>query len=169
MTFHADSYRSGKKRISMSLRQQDGGSLVEFAIIAPLLFVILFGIIEFGILIYDKAMLTNAAREGARVGSLFGGGGIQVIHNADGTTDTLVLRAGPDEIESKVREWCEAHLISFGPGSNLEIIQDPREASLSVTVIYPFRFLVFSNLMAFIGGSLEDSIQLSARSVMRLE
>ena len=44
---------------------------MEFAIIAPLLFIILFGIIEFGILIYNKAMITNASREGARAGIVF--------------------------------------------------------------------------------------------------
>ena len=55
----------------MMIRDEHGGSLVEFAVIAPLLFVILFGIIEFGILIYDKAVITNASREGARAGIVF--------------------------------------------------------------------------------------------------
>ena len=53
------------------VRDEQGGSLVEFAIVMPLLFVILFGIIDFGILLYDKAMITNASREGASAGIVF--------------------------------------------------------------------------------------------------
>lgn len=45
-----------------------GTSVVEFAIILPVLMVIVFGIIEFGILFYNKAVITNASREGARFG-----------------------------------------------------------------------------------------------------
>jgi Flp pilus assembly protein TadG len=32
---------------------------------------LLFGIIEFGIILYDKAMITNASREGARAGIVY--------------------------------------------------------------------------------------------------
>ena len=45
---------------------QRGAAAVEFAIVLPLLLVFVFGIIEFGFLLYDKAVITNASREGAR-------------------------------------------------------------------------------------------------------
>ena len=48
------------------LRSQDGGALVEFAVVLPLLLLILFGFIESGILIYNKQVVTNASREVAR-------------------------------------------------------------------------------------------------------
>ena len=47
---------------------QRGASAVEFALILPLLIVLTFGIIEFGLLMYNQQVLTNAAREGARYG-----------------------------------------------------------------------------------------------------
>ena len=47
---------------------QNGASTVEFAMILPFLLVILFGIMEFGIILYDKAVITNASREAARSG-----------------------------------------------------------------------------------------------------
>ena len=53
------------------IRCQRGAAAVEFAIIAPLLFTIIFGIIEFSLLFYDKAVITNASREGARFGIVF--------------------------------------------------------------------------------------------------
>ncbi len=43
-----------------------GASLVEFAIIAPLLLLLLFGIIEFGLTFNDYQSIRQGAREGAR-------------------------------------------------------------------------------------------------------
>ncbi|MGD8892889.1 MAG: pilus assembly protein, partial [Desulfobacterales bacterium] len=50
------------------IEDQNGATVVEFAIILPLLIVFLFGIIEFGLLLYNKQVITNASREGARAG-----------------------------------------------------------------------------------------------------
>ena len=52
----------------MKIKSENGASAVEFALVMPLLFVLIFGIIEFGIFLYDKAVITNASREGARAG-----------------------------------------------------------------------------------------------------
>lgn len=43
-----------------------GAALVEFAVLAPLFFAILIGIIEFGRAIMVAQLMTNASREGAR-------------------------------------------------------------------------------------------------------
>ena len=47
-----------------------GVAAVEFAIVFPLMLLLMFGIIEFGTMMYDQIMVTNAAREGARWGSV---------------------------------------------------------------------------------------------------
>jgi Flp pilus assembly protein TadG len=151
------------------LRGQKGASLVEFAVIAPLLFLIIFGIIEFGILIYDNAMLTNASREGARTGILFR---YPALDNAG--IETLV--------NGVVSHYCQDHLISFGTDStlNIEIEMDTRSIEIApgvfttdnvlmVNVQYPFRFLVFSNVLALIGGNIQDAFNLRAQTVMRRE
>jgi Flp pilus assembly protein TadG len=52
----------------MKLKDQKGASAVEFAIILPFLVVLVFGIIEFGLLLYNQQVITNASREGARAG-----------------------------------------------------------------------------------------------------
>src|SRR5919106_284496 len=52
------------------LREERGASAVEFAIIASLLLMILFGTITFGITFNRIQGLQSAAREGARLGSL---------------------------------------------------------------------------------------------------
>ena len=50
------------------IKDQKGAAIVEFAIVLPLLVLLVFGIIEFGILLYNQSVITNASREGARAG-----------------------------------------------------------------------------------------------------
>ena len=48
-----------------------GQSLVEFALVLVPLFLILLGIIQFGFIFNSYVTITNAAREGARTGTVF--------------------------------------------------------------------------------------------------
>lgn len=53
-------------------RARTGQNLVEFALVAPLLFLFTFGIMEFGWAFYVYSELSNAAREGARYAAVHG-------------------------------------------------------------------------------------------------
>lgn len=53
-------------------RRQRGQSLVEFALVAPLLLLVIFGTIEFSFLYQTANTVNFAAREGARVGAVLG-------------------------------------------------------------------------------------------------
>jgi len=56
-----------KKSLLFRLKKNDSGaSIVEFAVIAMLLFAVLFGIIEFGWIFNGYITLTSAAQEGVR-------------------------------------------------------------------------------------------------------
>ncbi len=48
--------------------KQKGAQAVEFALVLPFFILILFAVLDFGILVYNKAIITNASREGARSG-----------------------------------------------------------------------------------------------------
>ena len=74
---------------------QRGVSAIEFAIVLPVLLAILLGIVNYGLLMYNQAVITNAAREGARWAS---------IHNTAATGD---------EACDVARNYAEDHLISF--------------------------------------------------------
>lgn len=50
-------------------RGESGAAMVEFAIVLPLLLVLVLGIIDFGRALFVLNNLTNAAREGARFGA----------------------------------------------------------------------------------------------------
>jgi Flp pilus assembly protein TadG len=52
------------------LRREDGAAMVEFAIIAPLLFALIFAIIDFGRALFLMNNLTAAVREGARLAAV---------------------------------------------------------------------------------------------------
>lgn len=47
---------------------QRGTALVELALVAPIIVTVLFGMVEFGLIVYSKGVIANASREGARYG-----------------------------------------------------------------------------------------------------
>ena len=49
-----------------------GAELIEFALVFPLLLLVMFGIMDFGLLFQRYETVTNAAREGARIAVLPG-------------------------------------------------------------------------------------------------
>lgn len=51
-------------------RRTRGQSLVEFALVLPIFFVMLFGLLDMGRYVYMNSTLSQAAREAARVGSV---------------------------------------------------------------------------------------------------
>ena len=48
------------------VQRQKGQAAVEFALVAPVVFLLLFAVIEFGLLLYNYIEIGSAAREGAR-------------------------------------------------------------------------------------------------------
>ena len=52
------------------VRAQSGAEVIEFALTLPLLLLVVLGIIEFGFLFQQYEVITNAAREGARIATL---------------------------------------------------------------------------------------------------
>jgi Flp pilus assembly protein TadG len=135
------------------MESEKGVSAVEFAIVLPVLVLLLVGTMEFSILLYDQAMITNASREGARAGIVF-----------------HPNRLSDAEIKAVVDNYCAGHLITFGaaPGPTTNIsragsgsVGDP----LTVTVNYQYDFLVLPNFMSSLAGG----INLAGQTVMRME
>lgn len=57
----------------MSKNKQKGSQAVEFALVLPFMILIIFTVLDFGILAYDKAIITNASREAVRRGVVLTG------------------------------------------------------------------------------------------------
>lgn len=87
--------RKGKLRKRMGIRcrfEARGQSLVELALILPVLMLVLVGILDFGRAFYAYNAISNAAREGARYGT---------IHPTNTDSDGFPPYDGPETIEGK--------------------------------------------------------------------
>lgn len=61
-----------EKLCRLCRRNRKGAAAVEFAVVAPLFFLMVLGMIEFGRMIMVQQVITNASREGARMAVLDG-------------------------------------------------------------------------------------------------
>lgn len=59
-----------RRSSASSSRRRRGATIVEFALVAPILFLFICGLIEFGRLMMVQQALTNGAREGCRKAAL---------------------------------------------------------------------------------------------------
>jgi Flp pilus assembly protein TadG len=135
---------------SLSRRSQRGTSAVEFALVLPIFLFILFGLIELSVALYDKAVITNASREGARAGV--------VLRNP---------KLSAADIEQVVLKYTSSTLINFGANSTpvVTVIQSsPASAPnpLTVTVSYTYSGLGLGALMS----AIQQPVVISATSVM---
>jgi Flp pilus assembly protein TadG len=134
----------------MKRRDQRGASVVEFAIILPLIVWLIFGIMEIGFVLYDKNMITQASREGARAG---------VIFRVPAVTD--------DEIVEVVNNYLGTSLITFGEPQTATVTVTRNGLSagdpLKVTVSYTYTALVFSI------ASMGKKFNMVAETTMRIE
>lgn len=128
--------------------KQEGAGLVEFSLLAPLFVVLLFGLVEFGLSIYSKGVLTNASREGARFGVVY-------------TTP----RKTTDEIKSKVQDYLNKSGFTDTPTINVTGAEGSSGTPLTVTVTYPYTFQVLPQFVCSFTGSLN----LTSNTVMLME
>jgi Flp pilus assembly protein TadG len=125
-------------------KEQQGAAAVEFALLLPILAVLLFGAVEFGAILYDKAVVTNASREGARFGAVFREPGEEITCG---------------DIDTVVQNYTSGHLITFGAADPVDTTYpaagacDPGSGNeLTVRVSYDYDFLVLPNLVAGLVG-----------------
>jgi Flp pilus assembly protein TadG len=133
---------------------EDGAELIEFALVLPLMLLVMFGIIDFGLLFQRYLVVTNAAREGARVAVLPGytNADVQVrvaqYLTAAGLTDT----APPPTVEQ---------LVTCAGGQSIAVQR--------VTVQYPYSYSVVGTLVGYFGGTGFTRTGVSAVAAMRSE
>lgn len=124
-------------------QSQRGSVLIEFAFILPLLLLLLFGVISFTVALYNKTVLTMAAREGARAGA---------VYDPD-STNTSITRA-----QTAASRVCQNNFISFGNSITPTITPTISGDTLTVEASGNYTgVFVFSNLF------------ISAETSMRLE
>lgn len=128
-------------------RRRRATAMVEMAIVLPVLLTILFAICEFSIAMMHWQTLGNAAREGAREGSLFRStcSASQAAAEAETAANDTLSAAGVAGATVTVSGTCVI------PGST------------TVSIVAPYDFLFLPNFVA----GLVPTLNLTSTSVMR--
>ena len=132
-------------------RDERGQFMVEFALLLPVFLMLLFGIVEFGAAWRTSQVLTNSAREGARV--------------------AILASSTADSVRNIVRSRLTAGGLNPDDSSitlNLCSGSGCTGQSDEVEVSYPHRFVVLGPLVGLWGEG-GGVITLRSRSVMRNE
>jgi hypothetical protein len=140
-------------RVAASLRSEQGVALVEFALILPVLVLLLFGMLQLGTLFNYWIDETHLANEGARwavVNNVPGGPNLQQYIRSQ--ADSAELRSG-------------AHVcVSFPSGTSQ--VGDPIQVDVSYNAGLP---VVSRMINTFFRGAMPSSIKVKGTSTMRLE
>lgn len=124
------------------MRQEAGQALVETALVIPILIALMMGTFSLGQVFSAKLVLINAAREGARVGSL--GKPAELV---EGTVQRYLATAG---------------IASESVSISISGAQSKSGDSVSVKVVYPIKLAVPL-------PGLPDPLPLDSLAVMRIE
>ena len=137
-------------------RSESGAELLEFAVSLPILLLIIGGVVEFSILFQEYQVVTNAAREGARVAVL---------------SDFKVV-----DVQNRVDSYMRASgLKSTYPATAVtyeQLVVTPGGPSVSVArviVKYPHNYVILSPVRGLLGEGSYAQTMLAAASVMRRE
>ncbi len=139
--------------LSARFRRSDAGqALVEFALVMPVVLLMLVGIIEFGRAWNVQQVITDAAREGCRQGVLANPAITQA--SVVGTINTALARAAIDTNVTQIT------LIGFGAGTG---------TLLTVDVQTPYQFRFLGVLINLTGLGQNGYVLLRTQFVMRNE
>ena len=114
---------------------------MEFALILPVLLLLLFAIIEFGIVIFSHSTIANAAREGARYG---------IVHPGDAGGIEAAARGLATSLDQ----------------DRLQINSTTGGSTVRVEIVYPID-LITGIIIEVAGG--DPTIELRAVATMQIE
>lgn len=139
------------------IASERGAELVEFAIVMPLLLLLMAGIVDFAVLFHSYQVTTNAAREGARLAVLPGyewngyATALQRVDNyiaAGGTPGTFTRTVTPVSVD-------------LGGGVTA--------SGMRVTVTYTHTFMFIGPVVGLMNGTFTNSVTYTTSSSMRTE
>ncbi|MBT8216416.1 MAG: pilus assembly protein [Acidimicrobiia bacterium] len=141
--------------------EDEGAVLIEFAIVIGLFFLLVFGMVDFGLAINTKTQLTNAGREGARLGTV----------NLDPTAVENRIREVADNLDQAILTVtieCQQpdDTPCSGPGFPAGDIRNG-EAGDSIVVTLDYQYNLITPLPGFIDS--DNKIDLTSVTEMRIE
>ena len=155
--------KAAKHGCSKSLLSEQGQDLVEFALLLPLLLLLLLGIIEFGIAVFDYNSIANVGREVARYGS---------VHPSESTLEKFIFVDDKTEYTEDIKRWTRGLLNDTETLSITYALDNDDDqgsvlsSTVQVTVTYKYQFLTGPVILALGGNS---TLDLRAVSTMYTE
>lgn len=116
-----------------------GAELVEFALVLPVLLLVFAAIVDFALLFRSYEIVTNASREGARVGVLSG------YSTTDAQTRALQYLDAAG--------LTDARRTAAAAPATLTLPNNVQVSAIQVSVTYPHDFLFLAPITAMFGGS----------------
>jgi Flp pilus assembly protein TadG len=136
-------------------KRERGVAAVEFALILPVFLALVLGAIDFGYFFYVTEVVTNAAREGARAGS--------VVDPGNGSTGAITT--AETAAEQKVKAYLDHGLLhsdsSVVVNADASYSNLTHDGSITVTIDYPV-----GSMTGFFPTSIIPAFA-KARAVMR--
>jgi Flp pilus assembly protein TadG len=146
-----------KKCAPRRWRSESGVELIEFALAFPLLLLVVLGIIDFGFLFQRYEVITNAAREGARIATL-PNYQTSLDTNVANRVNQYLLASDLDPAMATVDPVVVAQVTLGGNCMT----------TYTVWVRYPHTFSFVGGIASYFGGTL-GSTTLIGKSTMRGE
>lgn len=151
-------------------RSESGQAIVELALTLPLLLLIVMGIFDFGLMFQRYEVVTNAAREGARVGVLQGSGyttgdaANRALQYLDVGGLNVTTRSCGGALAPSTR--CASATVSSVTITG----SSPAKTVNQMTVVVEFdhQYSLVGPIMGLFGGSL-GTVRLRSVSTMRVE
>ena len=146
------------RRLRALWRRDDGAALIEAAFVLPLLLFVSISIIEFGRAFQTWQVVTNAAREGARVAVL------------PGTTDDAIRTRVQDYMKMGIDKPASA-AIAINRATTVSLGGAATASASRVQVDYPFTFIVLQPLAQLLvkGSTVGEALTMRSAAIMRNE
>ena len=143
-----------------------GTATVEFALVVPLLLVLLLGIVEFGLLFQDFIIAKNAAREGARCGALG-------ASTAEIEAKVMEVATALNEADITIAQECGTYSEgrwSWQALGDQGLVNDaPTGSHVRISLSYPHPLLVASLISELEDEPGSGTITITADAVFRRE
>jgi Flp pilus assembly protein TadG len=138
--------------------RERGSAMVETAIAIPILLVLMVGIFEVGRAYETWQVLTNAAREGARM---------SVTPGSSTSNTTALIR---QYMANGQLTKSATAAVNVDTGASIDVNGTPVSAS-AVTVDYPFEFIMLQPVVRLVapGATVGGPITMRATAIMRNE
>jgi Flp pilus assembly protein TadG len=141
-------------RLGRRLCSAQGAELIEFSLVLPVLLVVLGGILDMGFLFNNYAVVTNAAREGARIAAIPGW--------------------VEDDVKARVAEYIEGAGLTLSRVTTTVqpvavVVGGGTINAVKVQVSYPYDYMILGPLVQMIQGGSLAGITLKAAATMRTE